>query len=300
MNKAIAYGTLIKSDIKIEYILPDSGEVYHEVILKQKPYDFPTDSLTEKIPAGMAHQRDIVIWSNASFGKSIKNRPWCFEINNAIRFYWLGKSNLVYYERYAGCTIQQLSFWFIHIFLPYYLALEQKFDLFHAGVIELGHGASLFIAPSMGGKSTTIECFIQNGHALLSDDKAPVIESGNKFVTIPSYPYNRPYRKLEDIGHPALQYKDEALPITCIYSLKRVEDNDEVIIEALNFVEAFPILMPSYLYAFDFTHAKRLVFISSMMQTIPMFKVSVPNDLQRLEEVYQAIVLHNKRSTQAC
>ncbi len=59
----------------------------------------------------------------------------------------------------------------------------------------------MFIAPSMGGKSTLTDFFIQQGHGLISDDKVPTVIENGQFLAGGSHPYHRPHRRFEELGY---------------------------------------------------------------------------------------------------
>lgn len=61
----------------------------------------------------------------------------------------------------------------------------------HASAVEVGGAAVLFCGPGGAGKSTTAAALVARGHALLSDDVSPLIESADGVLVQPGYPLVR-------------------------------------------------------------------------------------------------------------
>lgn len=59
----------------------------------------------------------------------------------------------------------------------------------HASAVAFGDFAAVFVGPPGSGKSTTAAAFAQRGHGVLSDDIVALVERGNFFCAVPSYPH---------------------------------------------------------------------------------------------------------------
>ena len=168
------------------------------------------------------------------------------------------------------------------------------YDFLHAGAVEVEGNPILFIAPSMGGKSTMTDYFIKRGHPLISDDKVPTFIADGKFMAVGSHPYHRPYRKFEELGYRVENFTTDFKPIHAFYELEGVEGDADITIEEIKGFEKFDALLPNYLYMFSYLKPKRLKYLSSMLNGIKVFRVQVPWDMERLGEVHDAICKHSK------
>ena len=144
----------------------------------------------------------------------------------------------------------------------------------------------------MGGKSTMTDYFLQQGHILISDDKVATYMQNGKFMAVPSHPYHRPYRKFEDLGYRVYNFSSKIKPIDNFYVLEKVEANANITIEEIKGFAKFDVLLPNYLYMFSYLKQKRLKYITEMLNNTKVFKVQVPWDKERLNEVYTAICKH--------
>ncbi len=187
----IVYGTKIKSDIDFPLDLSQETETRYEVELSS---NIPM-KLKESITCGFylywAHDRNVHLYSDREFDSSEIRQPWCYEVEDVVRFYWIDGKRTIYYELNEKGDTNLLSFWFIHLLLPLYMTLENMYDFLHAGAVEVEGKPIFFIAPSMGGKSTMTDYFIKQGHPLVSDDKVPTFISNGKFMAVGSHPYHQ-------------------------------------------------------------------------------------------------------------
>ena len=60
---------------------------------------------------------------------------------------------------------------------------------FHGSAVVLGGKAIVFVGVPGAGKSTTAALFARNGHSVLSDDIAALVESNGSLCVLPAYPY---------------------------------------------------------------------------------------------------------------
>ena len=288
------YGTKINSDIDFALDLSHNTQTRYEVTLSSDMPEDLKDKITCGFPLYWAHGRKVYLYSDREFDGSDQGQPWCYEVKDVVRFYWVGGEDMIYYKLEALGSVKLLGFWFIHLLLPLYMTLEGKYEFFHAGAVEVEGKPIFFIAPSMGGKSTMTDYFIKQGHTLISDDKVPTFIEDGSFMAVGSHPYHRPYRKYEELGQRVAEFTTEFKPIHGFYALEAVKSDEEVSIEEIKGFEKFDLLLPNYLYMFSYLKPKRLKYLSTMLNGIKVFRVKVPWNIARLGEVHHKICTHVK------
>lgn len=287
------YETIVECDIDFPLQLP-SGPLARCVakLSSSVPAELE-QSITCGFPLYFSHTRAVYLYSDREFDCSKEGQPWCYEVKDVLRFYWRGGESTIYYELGEKGDANLISFWFIHQLLPLYLTLEEKYDFLHAGSIEIDGKPVLFIAPSMGGKSTLTDYFIKQGHTLVSDDKVATFLENDLFYAVGSHPYHRPYRRHEELGYRVKHFVTEPKPIHAFYKLESANANADILIEEVNGFQKFNEIMPNYLYATTFMRKKRLQYIGLMLNETRVFRVQLPWDMERLGEVHDAICMHS-------
>lgn len=288
----IVYATKIDSDIVFPFTLPHHRYIRYKRKLSSHIPKNIERLLTCGIKLYKSHGREVYVYSDREFSKNEKGQPLCYEVEGIVRFYWISGSKDIYYELDKHIDVKLFGFWFIHLFLPLYMAFEGMYDFMHAGAVEVEGKAILFIAPSMGGKSTMTDYFLQQGHMLISDDKVATYVENGYFMSVPSFPYHRPYREFEDLGYYTNYFSGELKPIHAIYELKRVTFSAKIKIEEMKGYKKFDALLPNYLYVFSWLKQERFKYFSQMLDSVKVFRITVPWDMERLEEVYEAICTH--------
>ncbi|WP_373033746.1 hypothetical protein [Sulfurovum sp.] len=290
----IVYGTKINSDIEFPLDLSHETEVRYEVELSS---NIPTE-LKNSIICGLylywTHDRKVYLYSDRVFEGSEVGQPWCYEVQDIVKFYWIGGERTIYYELDKKGDADLLGFWFIHLFLPLYMVLENMYDFLHAGAVEVDDKPIFFIAPSMGGKSTMTDYFIKQGHPLISDDKVPTFIKDGKFMAVGSHPYHRPYRKFEELGYRVDNFTTNFKPIHAFYELEGVEGDAKITIEEIKGFSKFDVLLPNYLYMFSWLKPQQLKYLSKMLNSIRVFHVKVPWDMERLAAMHEVICEHSR------
>jgi hypothetical protein len=150
------------------------------------------------------------------------------------------------------------------------------------------------MAPSFGGKSTLTDYFIQRGHPLITDDKMATYEKDGMYYAVPSHPYHRPFRTVEVLGHLCENPATQVRPIHAIYILEKSEPDASCTIRRLKGVEKFARLHEGGEMNFSFFTPKYVSYLAGLANKVNVFSVTVPHDLQRLEEVYQIIKEHSE------
>jgi hypothetical protein len=150
----------------------------------------------------------------------------------------------------------------------------------------------LFLAPSMGGKSTMTDFFIKQGHSLIADDKVATFHEKDSFMAMASHPYHRPYRKFEELGIRVQHFENLCEPIHSLYYLQKEPASSKPLINEINGVDKFNTILPNYLYMFPFLMAHRLHYLSKVLLSIKMFRVQVPWEIKQIGSVHDSICEH--------
>lgn len=215
---------------------------------------------------------------------------WALEIKDVVTLIWDAVDKKIIYSKGEYYTPERLRFWIYHTFFPLVLELERKYHILHVGAVEIKGKPVLFSAFSFGGKSTLTDYFIQKGHTMLSDDSMAIDKRGDTYYAIAAYPFHRPYREPETLGYPVKNFATEPKPLYAVYVLEKDEPTAEVKIVELKGIEKFKAFHYSTFIDFSFMKQERFDFFTQMAKHIPVYQVSIPWDLKRLEEVYKAII----------
>lgn len=290
----IVYGTKIKSDIDFPLTLATDGETRSTIELSSEVPDALVDSITCGFPFYFAHGRKVFFYSDRIFDGVETGQPWCYEVKDVLRFYWVSGESKIYYVFDKKADANLLSFWFIHLVLPLFCTLEGRYDFLHAGAVEIEEKPVLFIAPSMGGKSTLTDYFIKQGHTLISDDKVPTFIEDGRYMAVGSHPYHRPYRSYEELGYSVDKYATSFKPIHAFYALKKASAFDAAVnIEEIKGLEKFETVLPNYLHMFHFLIPQRFAYFSRMLNKTKVYNVTVPWDLKFQGKVHDTICRHS-------
>jgi len=237
--------------------------------------------------------RNLALYTDRHFARRVQGQQWAFDVKEVMTFFWNSGGLTIEYLPAQNFTPELLEYWTLHIFLPIFLTIEEHFYFLHAGSVEIDDAPILFVAESFGGKSTMTDFFIKHGHAMVSDDKVAILEENGKILAVPSHPHHRPYRKMEDLGYFVNNMVNTPKPIYAIYALHRVEADAPIAIRELQGIEKFKTIRFSSELDVSFLKTKRFRALGSLAENIPVYKVMVPWDIERLEEVYIAIVEHS-------
>lgn len=218
---------------------------------------------------------------------------WSLEIKDVVTLFWTIDDHTIHYQPHQDFSPDRLRFWVCHTLLPLKFSLEQRYEMLHVGAVEVAGAPIFFSAESFGGKSTLTDYFIQQGHALYSDDSLAIFPKDGQFYAVASYPFHRPYREPEVLGYPVDNIGHQPKPIRAGYVLERAAADAIVAIEALEGVEKFKACHFSGLIDLSFFKAEHFQVRTALAKEIPMYKVTVPWDLVRLDEVYNKIIAHN-------
>jgi len=244
----------------------------------------------------MSFQSDWLQMSQRSvrYHANAKENTWALEIQDVLTLVWDNRNKNIGYTKGKYFTRRLLEFWIFHTFYPLQLSLQRSHTILHVGGICLKDKAILFSAYSFGGKSTLTEYFLNQGHALLGDDTVALVKDNDRYKAIASYPFCRAYREPESLGKPIHNFVQKPLALQAMYVLKSVEKEAQIAIRTLYGIEKFKALQQSLFIEFDFLKEENFYFITDLAKYLGVYEIEIPWDLERLEEVYQAIIIHNK------
>lgn len=286
----IAYATEIQADPPLG-VKGIKGFASKAVKVEESATAVP-DRLSNRLQFINNQGREVSLLSDAALEKKRPGKLRGLCVEDVVTFWWEEGSSVIRYVLLSKVNRHLVDFWLLHTLLPLYFTLEEQYALLHAGAVEVAGRPILFIADSCGGKSTMTDFFIQRGHRMYSDDKVATYEEAGVFFAVPSYPYHRPYRKAEELGHFVNNFKREPEPIGAIYELERAQPDAPIEIIEQSGIEKFTALRHASEMNFPYLKAKRFLFLTRMAAEIPLFRVYVPWDMERLSEVYSAITAH--------
>ncbi len=221
-----------------------------------------------------------------------KNASWALEIQGVVTLVWDATERKILYRKAEGYTPKRLRFWVFHTFFPLVLELERRYRILHVGSVEIKGEPVLFSAFSYGGKSTLTDYFIRQGHTLLSDDSLAIEKRDDTYYAISSYPFHRPFRELETLGYFVSDFATESKPLRAVFLLEKSDPDAAVTIKELRGIDKFKAFHHSTYINFNFMKKERFTFFMEMAKYIPVYRVTIPWDMERLEEVYDAIVMY--------
>lgn len=237
--------------------------------------------------------RNVRYYTKEPFEKTQHIVDWAFEVEDVVVLWWCEESEIIYYKRRVHFTVERLLFWVLHTFFPLVLELSHRYHILHTAAVALGDGVILFSAFSGGGKSTLLNYFLQQGHSVYGDDTVAIKKQKNRYHVVASYPFHRPFREIEVLGDSVKNFARTIRPLAKMYLLERVDKNAKVCIVPLHGVEKFKAVYQSAFVTFSFLQQQRYRFSVEMVKHIQVYKISIPWDKNRLEEVYQAILIDN-------
>ena len=286
------YNFLFRNEPQFQDLIFENGLKTIQIV------EHPNFSLEQifKLKSGWLEitNRDVRYLSHKPFHQAGKTFSWALEIKDIVTLVWESEKKEILYKKGKYYTPVLLRFWVMHTFFPIVLELERIYRILHVGSVEIEDKPILFSAESFGGKSTLTDYFIQKGHTMLSDDSMAIDKRGDTYYAISSYPFHRPYRELETLGYPVENFATEPKPLHAVYLLEKREADAAVEIVELKGIEKFKAFHYSAFINFDFMKKERFEFFSEMSKHIPVYKVTVPWDLERLDEVYDAIIQNVK------
>ncbi len=218
---------------------------------------------------------------------------WALEIQNIVTFVWQIGSQTITYVPHSQFTLKRLHFWLLYRLLALKFMFEYQYNIFHVGAVSIGGECVAFAANCYGGKSTLTDFFVRQGYTMFSDDVLGIYQKGERYFAVPSFPYVLLRNKSEDMGYPINNVAGTPKPLKAIYVLEKSQPDASVLIEKVTGVEKFKVFPGRSLLDLDFLDQSRFKKHCSMAINIPIYRITVPRDKKRLEEVKCAIVAHS-------
>ena len=287
-NHYIKFIPELKNDKKVE------GSFSDVVTVQENSYSKLDEKLLYELTFFNNQGRDLSLYTDREFARTKENQMWAFEVKSVVTFFWHSGALTLEYIKHDNFTEELLEYWCLHIVLPVFFTIEETFDFLHAGAVEVNGKPILFVAESFGGKSTMTDFFMKQGHTMISDDKVATYEKDGQFFAIPSHPHHRPYRKMEDLGLFVENFATVSKPMHAVYELEKGEVDEKITITELKGTEKFISLRYASEMNLFFQKQKRFEYLMKMAKKVPVFKVKVPWDLERLDEVHDAICKHSR------
>jgi hypothetical protein len=187
-----------------------------------------------------------------------------------------------------------LNYWLLRHAIPMARFLWREAEVLHAGAVEINGATAAFLGPCGGGKSTLVRHLIDRGHRVMADDHLLLRRDENGFVTVlPSIPFCRDTRDLEDLGCESMHYHPAQCALGALYLLQFVEADANVRVCSLPPSQAAIEIMRQALYNLrNFGYrlpktvaAQRLEFLAEISRVVPVRRLEVPRSLQRIAEV---------------
>jgi len=272
-----------------ELHMPRTGNADSTICVKMLSSPALFESYTLKRPWVPLSGQEGRYFSKTPFEEADEHFSWGLEIKDVLTLLWQPDNKTIFYAKGRHYTPSRLQFWIFHTFFPLVMQLSKHYHLLHVGAVELEGKPVLFSAPSFGGKSTLTDYFIQKRHPLISDDSLAVKKQNGQFTVIPSYPFHRPYREPESLGHKAAFFAQEAKPLYAVFILEKADEDANVTVIELKGIEKFKAIKESAFIDFPFLKKEYFVFFSDLAQSVPVYRIGIPWDITKLEEVYQKI-----------
>lgn len=269
----------------------------HNIIFKDEP-KLDTHTYSDRLPTIQVEEQTIIdrvefsSWIDMN-GRDIRyyrGKYWGLEIRGLFVLVWDRDNSSIRYIKKNNYTREALFYWVLHTFLPMVLQIEERFTIVHTGCVEINKSATLLLAPSFGGKSTLVSHFLKKEFNILCDDTLGIDMIDNKYYAIPSYPFYRPYREVESLGIEIKNFNSTPKPINSIYLLQKSPPNSPIEIVEIFGIEKFKTLHFSLFIDFESIKKESFAFLMKLSNHIPIYKISVPWDLDRLDEVHNSII----------
>lgn len=292
MLETIVYNHLLESTPPLGIPGSRSREPLKRLILHSGRDPSELSRFPHEIAFQLIQGREVMLLSDLPMSKPVGHQRWAFQIKDVVTFYWKTGDPTINYLAHAKWSPELQRYWLLHTVLPVYFTLQGSYYILHGGAVEIDGKPILFTAPSNGGKSTMTEYFLQKGHPMISDDKVATSEMAGAIHVVPSYPFHRPYRRVEDLGYPVENFASGNKPLHAIYELEQAAVDSSIDISKLQGMEKFKSLRFSSELNFPFLKKQRFDYLGQMADQVSIFRINVPQDLQRLPEVYDRIIEH--------
>jgi len=286
-NHSYAYGH------KLLFNSSSTDSTYNTLYIN-KIIKISLDNFPYRVDFHTNQKRTIHLCAKSNFREESALEEWIFVVDGVVSFIGNSKQKKIEYFEDLEYSDSLMEYWLIHIVLPMLLSLDRTYYFLHVGSVVVDNMGILFSGDSYAGKSTLTDFFLQKKHLLLSDDKLATYIKDEKFYAIPSHPYHRPYRKIEDLGIKEDNFCEAEVVLDIIYWLTPAEEDEEISIEEVRGIKKFEFLRYSTEMDIYVNKKNRFEYITQLANSIKIYELKVPHKKERLDEVYGTIIKHIK------
>jgi hypothetical protein len=233
---------------------------------------------------------DLRVWN-------VAERYFTFRYDDGVEFALDRAGNEIWAKWPESSTLEDAATYLLGPVLGLALRLRGVVCL-HASAVAFGGRALLLAGPPEAGKSTAAAAFWQRGHAILSDDIAPIVERDGVPYVQPGYPQLRLWpdsvallygsadalprltptwekRALDLTARPA-GFQQQALPIAAIYVIDERSKDATPRIERLSGCESVMALVANSYTGYMLEpsmRAEELTFLTRIAGTVPILRL---------------------------
>lgn len=197
------------------------------------------------------------------------------------------EENIIHADLEPDVSVIALRFWLLRMVIPHYFLMCGRYEFLHGSAVRVGDGARGFVADSMGGKSTLANYFEQRGHDFLSDECLCLRSEGGDFA-VPSAPFCRPYRDVEDLGAPVTRFASHPVKLDAIYLLKLGEGPRRI--DPLSGAAAAVGLAKHFLFRNRERVQERFAWMAALSTRVRVAELHAPRDISQLDRVYDLVL----------
>lgn len=216
------------------------------------------------------------------------NSWWRFAVTKVGEFYLRVGASTIDFVPDPEAEDRTVQYWILHYMVPALQLLEGDFHfVLHGASVVVDSDAVAFIGPSGAGKSTLADHFLRQGHSFVTDDHL-CIRREHVFMAIPTAPFNRPYRRIEDLGNYVERFEREPIPLRQIFLVETTDGDSAVapIAEA----QAIWILLNQRQFFLPGQMKQYFRFVSQLASAVPVSRLLVPRGLSRLPEAHARVL----------
>jgi hypothetical protein len=290
-----AYGATVAADFPLPAAFPAVGTAPGPLLtLARESAAARSDAGWQTEPLMPMHGRNLFLLSEPASSSSpvTRYREFRLEVENVVRFRVVARGLIHYTPLLTGADAEvnrKIEFWFLHLFLPLYLATVEGQLVFHGAAVAKAGRAHLLLGSSGVGKSTLVAALVDRGFQLVSDDKVRVFFHDGRWRAVPSHRCFRPYRASEDLGRRV----ETSLPApTLIRDLTVLQPRGTVTSSALDTLrgsEAVRRLVEHRLFDFRALRASNLEPIVELARSTRILGLARPDSLDFLPATCQQL-----------
>jgi len=141
----IAYNHYIKFIPELENDKKMEGVFENTITIQETSSCEPERKLFYEITFFNNQGRDNYLRTDRDFSLTQNGQPWEFEVVGVAIFRWSSGDLKIQYIPQEKFTFLLLEYWVLHIILPMYFTIEERYHFLHAGAVEVDGKPILFI-----------------------------------------------------------------------------------------------------------------------------------------------------------